>query len=64
MSLYLAYVLVTVLQDVCLVCISIYAVDASVLYLSYRGMRGGGRGVQGSAAAAAPRRSERGGKLD
>lgn len=62
-SLYLAYILLTVLQDVCLVCISLYAVDASVLYLSYRGMRGGGKGVQGSAVAA-PRRTERDGKLD
>eukprot|EP00904_Undaria_pinnatifida_P004931 jgi/Undpi1/1568/HiC_scaffold_11.g04958.m1 len=48
-SLYLAYILFAVLQDVCLVCISLYAVDASVLYFSYRGMQGGGRGAQGSA---------------
>ncbi|CAM9954911.1 unnamed protein product [Scytosiphon promiscuus] len=41
-SLFLMYILYAVLQDLCLVCISIYAVNLTVLVLSYRGSREGG----------------------
>ena len=36
-SLYLMYILFAVLEDLCLVCVSIYAVNLAVLVLSYRG---------------------------
>eukprot|EP00752_Nemacystus_decipiens_P007682 g6866.t2 len=43
-SLYLMYVLFAVLGDLCLVCVSIYAVNLAVLVLSYRGFVGYGGG--------------------
>ncbi len=36
------YILFAVLQDLCLVCVSIYAVNFTVLALSYRGFAVGG----------------------
>lgn len=47
MSLYLMYILVAVLKDLCLVCVSIYAVNLVVLVLSYRGFAAYGGGSSG-----------------
>ncbi|CAM9745333.1 unnamed protein product [Ascophyllum nodosum] len=44
-SLYLAYILFAVLQDICVLCMGIYAVNLTVLVLSYR------RGYRGPKAA-------------
>ncbi|CBN75221.1 conserved unknown protein [Ectocarpus siliculosus] len=47
-SLYLMYILLVVLQDICLICVSIYGVNLAVLVLSYRGLRGSASGPRTS----------------
>lgn len=52
-SLYMAYILFFMLQDVCLVCMSIYAVNATILTLAYKALSSGGNGSGGGEKRAA-----------
>lgn len=64
-SLYLMYILFAVLKDLCLVCVSIYAVNLAVLVLSYRGFAAHGGGGGGDGGIVPVRTSlERKGKSD
>ncbi|CAM9878032.1 unnamed protein product [Ectocarpus sp. 4 AP-2014] len=47
-SLYLMFILLVVLKDICLICVSIYGVNLAVLVLSYRGLRGNAPGPRTS----------------
>jgi vitamin-K-epoxide reductase (warfarin-sensitive) len=42
-SLYLAHILLNVLQELCLICSSMYVVNAATLYLSFKAVRADGK---------------------